>query len=88
MNTVIQSINEEVLGIINKAVPSLIVVGKHFKALMDDYDRKPFEVIMNWKELGLYSKAPISQRISVIYKKINYFVQLMILETQQEDDNS
>ena len=82
INSMLETINEEALNIINRAVPSLIVVGKHFKMLMDDYDKKPFELIMNWKELALYSKQPISQRVSVAYKKINYFVQLMIMETK------
>jgi len=85
INSVIESINEEALNIINRAVPSLIVVGKHFKLLMEDADKKPFELIMNWKELALYSKLPISQRIAAVYKKINYFVQLMIMETQQTE---
>jgi hypothetical protein len=62
------------------------VIGKHFKVLIEDYDKKPFELIMNWKELALYSKLPISQRISAAYKKINYFVQLMIMETQQTEE--
>ena len=86
ISAIIESINEEALEIINKTVPSLIVVGKHFKMLLDDYDKKPFELIMNWKELALYSKLPISQRISTAYKKINYFVQLMIMETQQIEE--
>ena len=86
ISTIIEAINEEALEIINKAVPSLIVVGKHFKLIMDDFDKKPFELIMNWKELALYSKLPISQRISAAYKKINYFVQLMIMETQQPEE--
>ena len=85
ISSVIESINEEALNIINRAVPSLIVVGKHFKLLMEDADKKPFELIMNWKELALYSKLPISQRIAAVYKKINYFVQLMIMETQQTE---
>jgi hypothetical protein len=42
--------------------------------------------MMNWKELTQYSKVPISQRISLIYKKINYFVQLMLLETRSADE--
>ena len=86
LNSIVQTVNEEALHIINNAVPSLIVVGKHFKMLLDDYDKKPFELIMNWKELALYSKLPISQRISAAYKKINYFVQLMIMETQQIEE--
>ena len=82
INSIINSINEEVINIINRAVPALIVVGKHFKMLLDDYDKKPFELIMNWKELALTSKVPLNQRIAAAYKKINYFVQLMILETK------
>ena len=82
ITSIINTINEEALNIINRAVPSLIVVGKHFKMLMDDYEKKPTELIMNWKELALFSKAPLAQRIAAAYKKINYFVQLMILETK------
>jgi hypothetical protein len=84
INSIISSVNEEVLHLINRAVPSLIVVGKHFKMLMDDYEKKPFELIMNWKELTGVSKTPINQRIAGAYKKINYFVQLMMLETKPE----
>ena len=86
INNIISGINEEALNIINRAVPSLIVLGKHFKMLFDDYDKKPFELIMNWKELTLASKLPISQRIGAAYKRINYFVQLMIMETRQTEE--
>ena len=82
INSIIGSINDEAQDIINRAVQALIVVGKHFKTLYDDHDKKPHEVLINWKELALVSKLPINQRISAIYKKINYFVQLMILETK------
>jgi hypothetical protein len=54
--------------------------------LLDDYDKKPFELIMNWKELTGVSKTPINQRISTAYKKINYLVQLMILETKPVEE--
>jgi len=86
INNIIAGINDEALHLINKAVPSLIVLGKHFKMLFDDYDKKPFELIMNWKELTAASKAPISQRISAAYKRINYFVQLMIMETKETEE--
>jgi len=86
INIIVNSVNEEALHIINRAVPSLIVVGKHFKLLLDDYDKKPFELIMNWKELSLMSKLPISQRIAAAYKKINYFVQLMMLEAKSLEE--
>ena len=86
INSIVESVNDEALEIINKTVPSLIVVGKHFKMLMDDVEKKPFELMMNWKELALYSKQPLSQRIGAAYKKVNYFVQLMYLETQQTEE--
>ena len=82
LNSIVESINEEAYEIINTSVQALIIVGKHFKALLDDFDKKPHEVVINWKELTLVSKLPINQRISAIYKKINYFIQLMILETK------
>ena len=82
INSIISSINEESLNMINRAVSSLIVVGKHLKLLLDDYEKKPFELIMNWKELTLASKAPLIQRVAAAYKKVNYFVQLMMLETK------
>ena len=85
IESIVSSMNEEAINIIHRAVPSLIVVGKHFKMLLDDYDKKPFELIMNWKELNGVSKVSINQRITNAYKKINYFVQLMILETKAED---
>ena len=86
INNVVGEVNEEALNLLNRVVPPLIVVGKHFKMLLDDCERKHFELIMNWKELAGMSTAPLSQRISTIYKKINYFVQLMLLETRQEEE--
>jgi len=86
ISSIVNTVNEEALNMINRTVPSLIVVGKHFKMLMDDFEKKPFDLVMNWKELALYSKVPISQRIAAAYKKINYFVQLMILETKPLED--
>ena len=86
INTIIVSVNEVALHIINKAIPPLIVLGKHFKMLMEDCEKKPFELVRNWKELSTVSKAPISQRISAVYKKINYFVQLMRLEICEPDE--
>ena len=87
INSIVGNMNDEANDIINRAVQALIVVGKHFKMLMDDYEKKPHELILNWKELLLVSKVPLDQRISSIYKKINYFVQLMILEIKPVSEN-
>ena len=82
INSIVGEINAEAGDMIKRAMPSLIVVGKHFKMLMDDIEKKPPELIINWKELASVSRVPISQRIAAAYKKINHFVQLMTLETQ------
>jgi hypothetical protein len=84
LNSIVNSINEEALNIINRAVPFFIVIGKHLKMLLDDCQKKSYELIMNWKELALVSKIPIAQRLGDDYKKVNYFVQLMLMETKEE----
>jgi hypothetical protein len=86
INSIVDTINEKALVLINQAVQSLIVVGKHFKMLLEDHQKKPYELIMNWKELSQASKTPLPQRLSEAYKKINYFVQLMLLETRRSDE--
>ncbi|AEF85923.1 hypothetical protein TREPR_1989 [Treponema primitia ZAS-2] len=77
-------LDETALTLINTAVQSLVVVGKHMKNLLGDTQKSPPELIINWKELGYFTKVPISQRITEAYKKINYFVQLMLLLTHPE----
>ncbi|MDR0313366.1 MAG: DUF5312 domain-containing protein [Treponema sp.] len=84
LNSIVNNINEEALNIINRAVPFFIVIGKHLKMLLDDCQKKPYELIMNWKELALVSKIPIAQRLGDDYKKVNYFIQLMLMESKQE----
>jgi hypothetical protein len=86
INSIISSINEEALNIINRAVPSLIVVGKHFKMLYEDCEKKPLELIMNWKELNAVSKLPMVQRIGTVYKKLTLFVQLMTMEINPQEE--
>jgi hypothetical protein len=85
LNSIVNNINEEALNIINRMVPSFIIIGKHLKMLTEDCQKKPYEVIMNWKELSLLSKIPLSQRLDDDYKKVNYFIQLILMETKQEE---
>jgi len=80
INSIISTINDDAEDIINRAVPALIVVGKHFKMLLDDCEKKPFELMMNWKELNSVTKIPMGQRIGAVYKKLTLFVQLMTME--------
>jgi len=86
INSIITGINEVALNIINNAVSQLIVVGKHFKLLLDDSERKSFELIMNWKELVAVTRTPLTPRLAAVYKRLNYFVQLMGLEIRQDEE--
>jgi hypothetical protein len=86
INSIITGINEVALNIINNAVSQLIVVGKHFKLLLDDSERKSFELIMNWKELVAVTRTPLTPKLAAVYKRLNYFVQLMGLEIRQDEE--
>jgi len=86
INSIIAGINDDALDIINNAVTSLIKIGKHFKLLLDDSERKSFELIMNWKELIAVTRTPITPRLASVYKRLNYFVQLMGLEIRQGEE--
>jgi hypothetical protein len=78
---IIRGIDKEALNLIRKAVQDLIIVGKNMKALSDDILKKEPELIINWKVLAGFSNSPVAPQISGVYKKINYFVQLMALVT-------
>jgi hypothetical protein len=81
INNITNSLDEEALELINTATQSLIVLGKHLKGLVEDKAKKHPELIINWKELVNYSKMPMDQQLAEIYKRVNYFVQLMALIT-------
>lgn len=87
LNSLVHSINQKALNIINRAVPNLVVIGRHLKKLVDDCQKKPYDLIMNWKELIQISKIPMAQRLNDDYKRINYFIQLMNLEGKPEGES-
>jgi hypothetical protein len=84
VNNIAGDLDEKALVLINQAVQGLVVVGKHIKNLLGDSQKSPPEIIINWKELGYFTKLPIDQRLTDAYKKINYFVQLMLLQSHSE----
>jgi hypothetical protein len=81
INSIIGNNNEEALEIINKAAQNFIVIGKHLKSLIEDVQKKHPELIVNWRELNMFTKDPMAQRMVTDYKRINYFIQLMKLCT-------
>jgi hypothetical protein len=82
INTILAKVNDDALEIIKDAAQSLIIVGKHMKNLIEDVQKKRPELLLNWRELNLASKDPLAQRMIADFKRINYFIQLMHLCTQ------
>jgi hypothetical protein len=74
---IFKSVNEEAQEMINKAAQALIIIGKNFKNVLEDYSKNPHDLVINWKELESFSEQPLVQRITGVYKKIYYFVQMM-----------
>jgi len=82
INAIVSKNNAEALDIINEAAQELIVIGKHLKNLIEDVQKKHPELLINWREVTMVSKDPLTTRMITNFKKINYFVQLMHLCTQ------
>jgi hypothetical protein len=79
---ILNTVNDEVKGMINAAAQSLITIGKNLKGVIDDYQKSPHDLIINWKELEGTSEIPLIQRLTVNYKRIYFFVQLLQLLMQ------
>ncbi|MBN2511015.1 MAG: hypothetical protein JXB03_12095 [Spirochaetales bacterium] len=77
LRTQLKKVNDRALSMIQEAAQNLISVGKNLKITIEDYDRKPHELIINWKEIDISSDHQIRSKIAVVYKKIYYFIQLL-----------
>jgi hypothetical protein len=80
----VRYINAIVTGINNEAQEQLIAAAEYFavidnymKQVVEDLEKSPHELIINWKELSMFSKNPLGQRITDAYQKINSIVQLL-----------
>lgn len=73
----LKGVNDEAQKMINTSAQALIAIGKNLKNILEDYQKSPHELLINWKEIEAASEQPINERITEIYKKIYYFVQLM-----------
>ena len=82
INSILGKVNSEAVEIINEAAQALIIIGKNMKNLIEDVQKKHPELLVNWREVNMASKEPLTQRMIGDFKKINYFVQLMHLCTQ------
>ena len=79
INSIVDSVNDTALEIINNAILHLSVFDKHLKLLVDDVQKKRPEMLINWKELNSVSKEPMLQLMAENQRRINCFIQLMQL---------
>lgn len=81
----LKKVNDEALKMIQLSAQNLIAVGKTLKVVIEDYDHKPRELILNWKEIEIASDNQIRTQLADIYKKIYYFIQLLQLFTAKKE---
>jgi hypothetical protein len=83
----VNDVNKKALAIIIEAAQVLISIGKNIKSLIDDYDapENQRELIINWKEVDNDAEGAIKQRMTDLYKKIYYFIQLMQIYAKSEN---
>jgi hypothetical protein len=74
---ILKTVNKEAQEMINGVSQALVSMGKSFKSVLEDNQKNPRELIINWKELEAASETPLVQRITTIYQKMYYFVQMM-----------
>lgn len=79
---ILNDINETAKDLIFLGAHNLITLGKALRAVMDDYKRRPSELILNWQELNVFSENRIRERMIEVYKKLFLFVQLLRMCTK------
>jgi hypothetical protein len=77
LRQILTEVNETAVRLINEGAQLLITFGKYLRMAIEDVDKKDHEIIINWKELEAMSDVPLRTRMSEIYKKLYYFIQLM-----------
>ncbi|MDR3275748.1 MAG: hypothetical protein LBT11_00830 [Treponema sp.] len=73
----VDGIDERALELINIAAQAYNVMARHLRNLAEDCQKKPGEIIINWRELSMVSRVPINQRIAGDYARLSGFVQLL-----------
>ncbi|MFA7565485.1 MAG: DUF5312 family protein [Alkalispirochaeta sp.] len=74
---VLDKVNAQVLRLVNEAAQNLIIIGKNLKALIEDIDRREYEIITNWKELDAAIETPLRDRMAGMYRQLFHVVQLL-----------
>lgn len=73
----LKEVNDDALRLINTTGLHLVSIAKSFKLVIEDYQKKPHELLTNWKEIESLVDGGVVERMSEIYRKCYYFVQLL-----------
>jgi hypothetical protein len=80
LNTMIRLIDDRVRDLLNSTTEALILLGLHFKEILED-GKNDGVYIINYRELQRESDPPLTQRIILNYKRIYAYLQLQRLIT-------
>ena len=80
--SIIQSVDDAALEIMNNAIQHLTIIDKHLKNLTDDTQKKHPELLINWRELNSVAKKPLLQEMAENQRRVSCFVQLLRLCAQ------
>ncbi|HZK19417.1 MAG TPA: hypothetical protein VFC68_01690 [Treponemataceae bacterium] len=81
-NNIITDANKKALELLTEAVQDIIEYARNIKALLEDYEKKRPELIINWKELARFADQPIKKQGVSIYKKLYLLISLLKLFLQ------
>lgn len=73
----IKDTNEKAQLLLKSSAQNLITVAKNLKVCVEDYQKQPHEIIINWKELEGPFEGKVKEKIEGTYKTIYYFIQLL-----------
>ena len=73
----LKEVNDDAQRLINSTGLHLVAIAKSFKLVIEDYQKKPHELITNWKEIEPLFERGVVETLSEIYRKCYYFVQLL-----------
>ncbi|MFW5769697.1 MAG: DUF5312 family protein [Spirochaetota bacterium] len=77
LKQLLKETNEKAQKLAKGAAQNLIVVAKNIKLCIEDYEKSPHELIVNWKELEGALENMVKQKMTEVYKKIYFFIQLL-----------
>jgi hypothetical protein len=86
INAIVSGINDDAREYLILAAERFTVIENYMKRLVEDFEKNPHELIVNWKELTLFSKNPLGQRLSDACQKIGSIIRLLdcFRQTQEE----